>query len=186
MDILNIEEVIFNLASLLNYKELIHLSSINQSYNLIANQMIKTYHYVNIMKELNINVIMSNYKAFISDKIDIEKFSYRTSHIRVINKSLIINKSNTDDVDDLMKKFGKMVNINISKLKKVQDTVTFFIKINYDKLIGYPCSFKNQKLIVIHNHQFKIYKNGQVSGFIKKFDDFMIAYKLLLVTIKHI
>lgn len=187
MDILNIEEVIFNLTSLMNYRQLVHLTSINKTYYGIANQMIKNYDNKDIMKELNIIVTLINYKARISEPTDIEKFTYGHSNIIIRGKSLIISCHSEIEIKSLMEEFSDHLRIKVSKPAKVQTHIKFNVVMTqekYNQLKETPSLFKNQKLIIINNIKFKISKNGFVTSGLKNFNTFMVAYKILISMLK--
>ena len=57
MDILNVEEVVYNLASLVDYQVLHQLQSINKSYYHISNNVIKHYDQSKIMEEFKIEAL---------------------------------------------------------------------------------------------------------------------------------
>ena len=189
MNILNVDEVIANLASLLNYKQLIHLSSINQSYYKINNHYIKNYTYAfdQLVDDFNIKIHLSNYKASLLTPINIDQFVYGNSRIKVYPKSILIFCS--DDIDELMAEFNERIENKITEIHRTTSTVTFKMPINndkYDQLISQSKSFKNSKNIHIHKSIFKIFKNGTVQTTIQKPNDFIDAYKMLITMIKNL
>lgn len=187
MDILNVEEVIFNLTSAVSYIALIHLSCINKTYNFIANERIKNYDMNHIMKEFNIKTVLTHYKAILSNNIDIERFCYNKCTILIKSKffSIICREGS---LDELMTEFRRCLgSVTISPIKRIRSTVTFKMPnftINQYNQLGVASDFNHMKKVIIDDHIFNISKYGAVQVFIKDFDEFWHCYKHLRLLIR--
>lgn len=190
LNILNIEEVIFNLASIVNYYQLTHLSSINKTYYSVIQNIIKEYSYTNIVKDLNIKVIMSHYKAPLSEPIDLDKFTYGKSTILIYPNNIIIICNKDNNIDDIMNEFNKQLIRKITECRLLISTIMFKIIVTddqYNKLVNIAKkTFCNCKTIIINQSKFKIFKNGKVQTSVKERHQFLENYKSLIMLIRNI
>ena len=189
LNILNIEEVIFTLASIVNYNQLTHLSSINKTYYYITQNSIKKYSYDHVIKDLNINVVISHYKAPLSEPIDLDKFTYGKSTIFIYPNNIIIMCRDAH-IDHIMHEFNKQLIREITQWRFLMSTVIFKIIITdnqYHKLVNAAIkTFCNCKTIIINQSKFKIFKNGKVQTVIEDRHQFLENYKSLIMLIRNI
>jgi len=175
-------DIIFEISKYFDYVDLHQLLTINNTFNKILNHNIYNYCYDDILKDLNIKVVLSNYYT---------KFPHQITHPNCMSfktgSTIITCTPKTLSIDTIITNIVK--NNNFKDLTNVvlsTSTLQFYhpkLKTKYNDLPNQSKGFLKGKIFVYGKVKFKFFKNGvcQVTNVNDKTQkDFLIGYKKLL------
>jgi hypothetical protein len=171
MNIFDIDDIIIEVSHHFNYKALHHLLKINHHFNNLIQYQINRYDEDHILKELNINVILSHYKTKFPHKITHQYCkSYDTGN------TLISCTRKTSSINTIIKEIVKENHFNHDcDVKLISSTLKFnhpMIKNKYNILPNFQKGGFNCKILHYNQIKVKIFPSGDCRLLLREQNNF--------------